>query len=88
MDIVLKNYTEEFVLLTLNSMMKNLDCCKCERCRLDIASYALNRLPAKYVVTEKGELMTKLCEFSNQFEAEVMAELTVAAELVKKNPKH
>jgi len=88
MQVILRNIMEDYVIVTLDRMLENLDCCKCEYCRLDIASYALNRLPSKYVATTQGELMTKLCEFDNQFEAKVMAELTAAAELIKKNPKH
>ena len=88
MQVILKNITEEFVLGTLDRIMGNLDCCKCEKCRLDIASYALNRLPSKYVATTQGELMTKLCEFDNNFETQVMASLTLAANVIKKNPKH
>ena len=53
-----------------------------------IASYALNRLPSKYVATTQGELMTKLCEFDNQFETQVMAAITLGANVIKKNPRH
>ena len=88
MQIILRNIMEDYVIVTLDRMLGNLDCCKCEMCRLDIASYALNRLPSKYVATTQGELMTKLCEFDNQFETKVMAELAAAAEIIKKSPRH
>ena len=87
--IVFKNLMEDYVLKTLDHMMKDLDCCKCEKCRLDIASYALNRLPSKYVATSQGEIMTKIFEFnSNQFETQVMAAITSAALVVKQHPRH
>jgi len=88
MQIILRNLMEDYAIATLDRIMDNLDCCKCEKCRLDIASYALNRLPSKYVATTQGELMTKLCEFDNNFEARVIAALTMAADKIKKNPNH
>ncbi|MBP3568859.1 MAG: late competence development ComFB family protein [Lachnospiraceae bacterium] len=88
MQIILRNIMEDYVIITLDHMLDSLDCCKCEKCRLDMASYALNRLPSKYVATTQGELMTKLCEFDNQFETRVMAELAAAAEVIKSKPRH
>lgn len=88
MQVILRNIMEDYVIVTLDHMMDRLDVCKCDKCRLDIASYALNRLPSKYVATTQGELMTKLCEFDNQFETQVMTAITTAAEVVKKNPRH
>lgn len=88
MQIILRNIMEDYVIVILDRILENLDCCKCEKCRLDIASYALNRLPSKYVATTQGELMTKLCEFDNNFEAQVVAALTLAANVIKQNPRH
>ncbi len=88
MQIILRNIMEDYVIVILDRIMDNLDCCKCEKCRLDIASYALNRLPNKYVATTQGELMTKLCEFDVGFETQVMAAITMAAGVIKKNPRH
>ena len=79
---------EEYVLTSLEHMLKDLDCCKCSRCQLDIASYALNRLPAKYVATTRGELMAKVSAFNTQFEATVMSEIVKAAIVVKEHPRH
>ena len=88
MQVILRNIMEDYVIVTLDHMLDSLDCCKCEKCRLDIASYALNRLPSKYVATTQGELMTRLCEFDNQFEAQVMAAITNASQVVANNPRH
>jgi len=88
MQIILRNVMEDYVILTLDRMLDSMDCCKCEQCRLDIASYALNRLPSKYVATTQGELMTKLCSMDTQFEANVMSEITKAVKIVKEKPRH
>ena len=88
MEIVLRNLTEDYVMLVYNEIASTLDCCKCDQCRLDMISYSLNRLKPRYVVSSEGELMTKLCEFDYQFETTVMSELAKAAKVVKANPRH
>ncbi len=88
MEIVLRNLTEDYVMLVYDQIKDTLDCCKCAQCRLDIFSYTLNRLKPKYVVSTQGELMAKLCEFDNQFETNVMTEITKAAAVIKKFPRH
>ncbi len=88
MEIVLRNLTEDYVMLVYNEIAHTLDCCKCDQCRLDMISYSLNRLKPRYVVSTEGELMTKLCEFNYQFETMVISELTKAAKIVKANPRH
>lgn len=88
MQLILRNIMEEYVILTLEEMLDHLDGCKCERCRLDIASYTLNRIKPKYVATTQGELMARLCEFDNQFKASVMAQIIQAHEVISKSPHH
>lgn len=88
MQLILRNIMEEYVILTLDEMLPFLDGCTCERCRLDITSYTLNRLKPKYVATTQGELMSRLCEFDNQFKASIMAEITQAHTVISKHPRH
>ena len=88
MDHILRNLTEDIVISELDSMINKLDCCKCDKCRLDIASYALNRLPAKYIATTQGELMSKISIIDNDFRMRVATELSKGAQVVKKNPRH
>ena len=88
MEIILKNVMEEYVLMTLDHVLDDLDCCKCDRCRLDIASYALNHLPPKYVANTRGELMTKVNALNTQFEVTVMSAIVQAALVVNENPRH
>ena len=84
----LKNYMEELVIKKTEELMKLINMCQCEKCRLDIMAIALNELPAKYVVSEKGELYTKLNELKQQFEIDVETEIIKAAVIVSKNPQH
>lgn len=84
----LKNYMEELVSTKTDELLKFMNMCQCEKCRLDIIAIALNELPTKYVVSEKGELYTKLNELEQQFEIDVETAIVKAAVLVSKNPKH
>ncbi len=84
----LKNYMEEIVTSTADDILKLMDICKCEKCRLDIIALALNDLPSKYTVTEKGELYSKVNELRHQFGVDVQTAVIKAALLVGKNPKH
>ena len=84
----LKNHMEEFVSKKTDEILKLMNICKCEKCRLDIMALALNGLPAKYVVSEQGELYAKLKELEQQFDIDVETAIVKAAVLVGKNPKH
>jgi competence protein ComFB len=84
----LKNYMEEVVGKKLDSVLNLMHICTCEKCRLDIMAIALNDLPAKYVVTEAGELFSKVKELEHQFEVDVETAIVKAAIFVSKNPKH
>jgi competence protein ComFB len=86
--IVLKNYMEEVVLHLMDSVLEDIDMCKCELCLMDIAALALNNLPPKYVATEKGELYSKVNSLRNQFEVDVITAIAKAAVIVKAAPRH
>lgn len=83
-----QNVMEEFVSQKLNEVFDDLDCCKCDQCREDIISYALNRLAPKYVSSEKGRLFVKVNEMSNQFEIDILTAIYEGAAVVKKHPHH
>jgi len=84
----LKNYMEEVVFRMMKEVLEDINTCKCEKCMLDIAAIALNDLPPKYFVTEKGELYSKINSLRQQFEVDIIAAITKAAVLVKRNPRH
>lgn len=84
----LKNYMEVIVKDTIEDILPDINVCRCERCKLDIAAKALNDLPPKYVVTQKGEIFSKINKLRSQFEVDVITAITKAAILVKRNPSH
>lgn len=86
--LILRNSMEELVNNILADIIEDLDVCKCERCIMDISAIALNNLPPKYSVTDKGELYTKVNILRMQVEVDVITALTKAAKLVKDKPNH
>jgi len=85
----IQNYMEDVVHDELELLLAERDdVCKCNKCQMDMMVWALNRLPPKYVITDRGRLYTKLKEQEVQFKADVVQELTKAIEFVRKNPKH
>ena len=88
MEVKLTNMMESLVLIKLDEVIDKLECCKCEKCRMDIASYALNRLPPKYVATIEGEAYSKLATLSVQYETDMLNALFQAAKIVGNHPRH
>lgn len=85
----ISNYMERIVTENLEWLLaEKEDICKCYKCKLDMMIWALNRLPPKYVVTEKGRMYTKLKEQEIQFKVDVVKELTKAIMRVSRNPRH
>jgi competence protein ComFB len=84
----LKNYMEIVVEDAVNKELAgiNEEWAKSHKSRLDIMALILNRLPARYIVTDKGRIMTKITETEVQFQADILRELVKAIRLVKKNP--
>ncbi|HNU80672.1 MAG TPA: late competence development ComFB family protein [Bacillota bacterium] len=84
----LKNYMEDLVIKRTDEILKSMDVCKCDKCKLDIIALALNSLPSKYVVSAKGELYAKVSELEQQFDIDVETAIIKAAVFVNENPRH
>ncbi|MFW5998804.1 MAG: late competence development ComFB family protein [Bacillota bacterium] len=85
----LHNHTEDIVLDTMTQLLysdKYNQVCTCNQCLLDIASFALNRLPAKYVSSPEGNLHTKLDEFEQQYQVDIIKIVARAIKIVRENP--
>ncbi len=58
----LHNVMEDCVEQKLNSVLPQMEqYCRCNKCRRDMEAYALNRLPAKYVSTFRGNVRVYFC---------------------------
>jgi len=85
----IQNYMEDVVQDEMEELLSERDnVCKCNKCKLDMMVWALNRLPARYVITDRGRLYTKLKEQEVQFKTDVVKVLTRAIDFVSKNPQH
>jgi len=84
----IKNYMEYLVEMNLDHIAEGLGCCLCEKCRADITALALNHLPSKYVVSDEGEVFTKMSALQQQAEIDVTSAIMQAALTVSKNPRH
>lgn len=85
--ITLYNITEKMVYNKLDATLNKMSCCKCERCKEDIAAIALNNLKPKYVVSSKADIKEKIHKF-NDMGREVTTEIIKAVLIVRKNPRH
>lgn len=84
----LRNHMEDIVAKRLDDVINKMDICKCGKCRMDIMAYTLNLLSPKYVVTDEGDLYSRVSEFNTQFVIDVDLALMEAIKVVSNNPKH
>lgn len=82
------NYMEKWVNECLDKLLKKSKGCKCDKCRKDMYALALNNLKPYYVATEKGRVMAKLANTENQFETDIVIQVTKAINIVQANPNH
>lgn len=80
------NLMEETVLYKIDQLLPNTEYCKCDNCRMDIAAYALNRLPAQYVQSVKGKVLYHFASSQVQKDIEVTVVVSKAIEVVGKAP--
>lgn len=83
-----KNYMEEWVEEYTEKLICEFQMCTCNKCKRDIYAIALNRLKPYYIVTSKGRVMVKLNLMRQQFEADIIAAVIQAIQIVKDTPKH
>lgn len=86
--LILANILEEVMRLEAPKIMKGLGMCCCERCLNDVLAIALNSIPPKYVVTQKGALFAKIASYGVQYQTDIFAHLTKACVTVGNSPSH
>lgn len=87
-DLLLVNIVEDMVRRKVDEMVRDMDMCGCERCRLNACAIALNHLPAHYVTTEKGALLGELEDVGISYQTNVTVEVTKALLVVREHPLH
>ena len=85
----LKNYMEILMWQQLDDVMaSHPGVCKCEKCRYDIAALTMNFLPPRSVVTDQGQMFTKIKALEQQFTNEIITAGTHAVKSVSSTPHH
>ena len=62
--------------------------CSCRRCMEDVKALALNHLPPKYVVLERGDMIPRLTVYEGKFSSDITAQLLHACKVVMQTPHH
>jgi competence protein ComFB len=85
----LRNIMEDDVENQLNILLPTMpNICSCEECRLDMATYALNRLKPNYVRSNAGALFHKLNTSSTQAKTEILTTVLNAINVIGSHPHH
>jgi len=87
-SMILVNILEELVRSKVDSSIKAIDMCRCDKCRLNACAIALNALPARYVTTTKGALLALLATSNLEYQAQVQVQVIKALNVVKECPMH
>ncbi|MZP43821.1 hypothetical protein GTO89_12310 [Heliobacterium gestii] len=82
-----RNVMEEIVEELLNEVFEtNPNVCRdCPSCRIDITAHALNRLPPKYVVHEKGRALTRIDLRDPQIRTDILSVLAQSITVINQN---
>ena len=85
----LQNYMEILKWQKLDDVLdSHPGVCSCEKCRYDIAALAMNFLPPRYVVTDKGQIYTKIKALEQQFNIDIITAISNAVKVVSSVPHH
>lgn len=82
---MLVNLVEQLVADRLDAVFEKFNCCRCDKCRRDVAALALNAIPAQYVVAAPEDLPALLAEADTK---EIAGALVKAILYVKAHPNH
>ena len=82
------NVMETLVEDKMKERLAQIECCNCEKCLDDIRAIALNRLPSKYVSTNKGEVFTRISSTERQNTLDIEFAVVSAIEFVASHPHH
>ncbi len=88
-DMQLKNYMEDVVMRNLDAILAKFPkACKCDECRKDIATLALNNLPPRYISSHQGDIFMRVNDMELQYLVEVIQQIAKAIKIVSEHPRH
>lgn len=87
-EITYHNFRQQIIEEIFPQVAVKMDFCTCERCKADAIAIALNNSSPKYVVSLKGEVLSRYTEFFIQQKTDVIIQIIKAITIVKNNPHH
>lgn len=84
-NLVVVNLVEQLVADRLDSAFDKFNCCRCDKCRRDVAALALNAIPPQYVVAQPEDIPRLLAEAPAK---DIPTALVKAILQIKNNPQH
>ena len=82
------NYMEIWVKEYMEIILEKAEGCKCDKCKRDIFTLAMNNLKPYYVATTLGEIIAKIESTKQQVETDIIVQVTKAVNKVQNNPNH
>jgi len=83
------NVVEQLIWQEIDTVLEQKEnACKCDKCRADIAAYALNKVKPHYVVSSKGEAMARTQVLANEYRVGLLVAIIEAIEIVNTYPRH
>ncbi len=85
---MIRNLVEEHIIAAYNQMQSHFpEFCGCEICRADVLVYALNRVPARYVASREGQVLTELNLDGDQSRTNIEVTVMEAMRKVSLSPR-
>ena len=81
------NLTEKVILEKLDVVMENMNCCRCDRCKMDVIALTLNHMEPYYVVRSESN-SADYTKVEKELADKATAEVLKAVLKVRKNPRH
>jgi competence protein ComFB len=88
MTVSIQNLVEEHVQQAYGQLRAHFpDFCGCATCKADVLVFALNRLPARYVASRSGSVITELNLEKDQSRARIDVMLMEGFKVVGQSPR-
>ena len=85
---MIHNLTEEHVQTSYASLVSRFpDFCGCDVCRADAMVYALNRVPARYVSSQQGSVITEVSLEKDQSRAAIDVAMMEGLQRISLSPR-
>ncbi len=84
--IAIYNLTEKVILEKLDVVMENMNCCRCDRCKMDVVALTLNNMKPYYVV--RAQDSSDYSKLEKEIADKATKAVLKSAIKVRKNPRH